>query len=150
MVSTPYLDEAERCTRWRCSIAADSWRSTRPTRLRASLPAALLEIVPRDVAEAQEALFGARGLTSQVFGDRLHVWLHSQADAADEADDATRTLIPASQVRVITPSLEDVYIARLARLDETEEEVFPMRDEAPCARCASVAAAVAQAKPPSR
>ena len=60
----------------------------------------------------------------EVFGERLHVWL----DTAASEDDAFRQLralataagLPPFDGRVITPTLEDVFIAKLADLDAAE------------------------------
>ena len=55
-----------------------------------------------------------RGFTAQVFGDRLHVWVAGdRAEAPAEFTRATAAFIGDAEVRPITPSLEDVYIARL-------------------------------------
>ncbi len=113
VMSTPYLDEAERCTRVALLDRGRLLALDTPDALRASLPGTLLEIIPRDVRSAHEAL-RRTGLDAQIFGDRLHVWsTSSQGDAAAELTRATAALIPESQVRVIRPSLEDAYIARL-------------------------------------
>ena len=61
---------------------------------------------------------GTDGITSaQVFGDRLHVWIdHGDARAAQQAVERAAQLagITATSIRSIVPSLEDVFIARLA------------------------------------
>jgi ABC-2 type transport system ATP-binding protein len=109
VMTTPYLDEAERCTRVALLDRGRLLALDTPTALRSSLPGTLLEVVTADVRAAQRVLRD-RGLRAQVFGDRLHVW----SDRPDqEAAAALTGLIGESQVRAITPSLEDVYIAHL-------------------------------------
>jgi ABC-2 type transport system ATP-binding protein len=112
LMSTPYLDEAERCTRVALLDRGRLLALDAPGALRASLPGTLLEVIPRDVRGAHDAL-REMGYDAQIFGDRLHVWSSSRADAAGDLARAAATLIPESHVRVITPSLEDAYIARL-------------------------------------
>jgi ABC-2 type transport system ATP-binding protein len=109
VMATPYLDEAERCTRVALLdhgrlLALDS-----PGALRSSLPGTLLEVMTDDVRAAHR-LLRERGLHAQVFGDRLHVW---SVDGGDDPAITVRSLVGHAQVRTITPSLEDVYIARL-------------------------------------
>jgi ABC-2 type transport system ATP-binding protein len=109
VMATPYLDEAERCTRVALLdhgrlLALDS-----PGALRSSLPGTLLEVMTDDVRAAHR-LLRERGLPAQVFGDRLHVW---SVDGGDDPAITVRSLVGHAQVRTITPSLEDVYIARL-------------------------------------
>jgi ABC-2 type transport system ATP-binding protein len=114
LMSTPYLDEAERCSRVALLDGGRLLALDAPGRLRASLPGTLLEVVVGDPRAAQAAL-APRGIESQVFGDRLHVWLHSGDEAAiDRLGHDVATTLQADSVRRITPSLEDVYIARLS------------------------------------
>ena len=109
VMSTPYLDEAERCTRVALLDQGRLLALDSPEALRSSLPGTLLEVITPDVRGAHRVLRD-RGIAAQLFGDRLHVW----SDGSD--DDPARALsalIGDSQVRTITPSLEDVYIAHL-------------------------------------
>jgi len=65
-----------------------------------------------DRVAGQPAVAGA-----QVFGDRLHVWMHdadSQSAGAQLAAVARAASLTPASVRAIVPSLEDVFIARLA------------------------------------
>ena len=118
LMSTPYLDEAERCTRVALVDGGQLLALDEPGRLRESLAGTLLEVMVADPRGAQTRLqTTAPGLNAQVFGDRLHVWM-SDADrpAADAALQtiAQRAGVATESIRPITPSLEDVYIARLS------------------------------------
>jgi ABC-2 type transport system ATP-binding protein len=117
LMSTPYLDEAERCHRIALLHEGQVLALDEPGRLRASLPGSWFEVVidrPRQAAARLDGLQGAP--RTYVFGDRLHVWvLVDEAAPARAALDralAEATLTPAS-VRRIAPSLEDVFIARI-------------------------------------
>jgi ABC-2 type transport system ATP-binding protein len=118
IMSTPYLDEAERCTRVALLDQGRLLALDAPDVLRRSLAGTLLEVAVNDPRSAQATL-KSRGLASQVFGDRLHVWM---TDAKPETVDAFTRLaaadVGATHVRPITPSLEDVYIERLAEIQE--------------------------------
>jgi ABC-2 type transport system ATP-binding protein len=117
LMSTPYLDEAERCHRIAMLHDGEVLALDAPGRLRASLPGSWFEVVidqPRRVAARLDALAG--GPKTYVFGDRLHVW-----DTRDDAEAARAALdrnladggLSPSAVRPIAPSLEDVFIARI-------------------------------------
>jgi ABC-2 type transport system ATP-binding protein len=119
VMSTPYLDEAERCSRVALLHEGRLLALDRPSALRTAAPGTLFEVVIADARTAVSAFAGQSGLlNAQVFGDRLHVWLE-EADA----DRAARTLaaiinqtrLAPMSVRRVTPSLEDVFIARLAQ-----------------------------------
>jgi ABC-2 type transport system ATP-binding protein len=113
LMSTPYLDEAERCTRIALLHEGGLLALDEPGHLRSSLPGTWLELVTPSAREAT----GKLPFRAQVFGDRLHLWL----DEADEAaamrqvrDRASSQGVAVTGLRPIAPSLEDVFIAKLA------------------------------------
>ena len=114
LMSTPYLDEAERCTRVALLDQGRLLALDEPGRLRASLPGTLIEVVVAQPREAQIELV-ERGIESQVFGDRLHLWLAPGTETRLETlEREISELLNPSSIRQIQPSLEDVYIARLS------------------------------------
>ena len=127
VMSTPYLDEAERCTRvalmdqgrggavWgpRPGGGGRGWAA--PGRLREESPLQVLEVVCSPVRRAGELLEGAEGVAGvHSFGDRLHVLLSTDV-AADHASHRLSALLTAGGVQVhaarpVTAGLEDVFI----------------------------------------
>jgi ABC-2 type transport system ATP-binding protein len=78
VVSTPYMDEAERCERVGLMHAGKLVVCDRPDRIRAMVKGDLVEIRPQDWRQAQSALESIPGvLEVQVFGDSLRVFLDS-------------------------------------------------------------------------
>jgi ABC-2 type transport system ATP-binding protein len=112
VMSTPYLDEAERCARVALLDNGRLLALDTPGALRGSLPGQLFEVVTPDPLATQRSL-AAHGFNGQLFGDRLHVW--TLPDSAHDAPalHAAAESASATHIRPITPSLEDVYIARL-------------------------------------
>jgi ABC-2 type transport system ATP-binding protein len=121
LMTTPYLDEAERCHRVALVHDGRTLALDTPGRLRTSLPGVWLEAFPGDARLVRERLRSAGHAHVEVFGERLHVWLPGAADEAAArqtfAAVVARAGVPAFEARVITPSLEDVFIARLAEVD---------------------------------
>jgi len=117
VMSTPYLDEAERCSRIVLLHEGRVLALDEPGALRSSLPGTLLEVLVASPAEALRALKGPGGVKhAQVFGDRLHVWSAQTTAPAAEAEFAaiaTRAAVYPNGIRSIVPSLEDVFIAKL-------------------------------------
>ena len=118
LMSTPYLDEAERCSRIALLHEGKVLALDQPATLRAGLTGTLFEVVVDSPREALDALAAQRDIASvQVFGDRLHVWI-DRGDRASAAAILSAAAIAAgvspSSTRPIVPSLEDVFIARLA------------------------------------
>ena len=115
LMSTPYLDEAERCTRIALLHEGRLLALDEPGRLRGSLPGTWLELVTPSVQEVT----GKLPFRAQVVGDRVHLWL-DKVDRADEAeamrqvrDAAAAHGVSVTGLRPIAPSLEDVFIAKL-------------------------------------
>jgi ABC-2 type transport system ATP-binding protein len=115
IMSTPYLDEAERCTRIALLHEGRLLALDEPGRLRASLPGTWLELLTSSPEATATLPFRA-----QVFGDRLHLWL----EEADEAsamrqvrEQAARQGVAITALRSIAPSLEDVFIAKLSEAE---------------------------------
>ena len=123
LMSTPYLDEAERCSRIALLHEGTVLALDRPGLLRAGLSGTLFEVVVASPREASDKLGHQRDIASaQVFGDRLHVWIdRTDPRAAEEVLNraATAAGVGASSIRPIVPSLEDVFIARLATVTES-------------------------------
>ena len=121
LMSTPYLDEAERCSRIVLLHEGKVLALDQPAHLRASLSGTLFEVIVPSPREALDNLAGRSDIASaQVFGDRLHVWIdRGDSDAAMRSVTAAihaAGLTPSS-LRPIVPSLEDVFIARLSAVD---------------------------------
>lgn len=122
VMSTPYLDEAERCSRIVLLHEGQVLALDEPGALRSSLPGTLLEVLVESPVATLRTL-KAQGLTrAQVFGDRLHVWSElgsADAAAAELTAAVSRAGIRPAGIRSITPSLEDVFIAKLESSAET-------------------------------
>ena len=119
LMSTPYLDEAERCHRIAMLHEGRVLALDEPGRLRQSLPGHWFEVVTAHPRRAAGSLADAptQGLRVFGFGDRLHAWLDDQDDgrARRRLDEAlARTAVGPVAIRPIVPSLEDVFIARLS------------------------------------
>jgi ABC-2 type transport system ATP-binding protein len=111
VLATPYLDEAERCSRIVMLHEGRRLALDAPSRLQAALSGSMLEVVVDSPRRALDILAPAVGLDRlQLFGDRLHV----RVDDAERADDLRRALDQAglgtAAIRPIVPSLEDVFI----------------------------------------
>ena len=119
VMSTPYLDEAERCARVALLHEGRLLALDRPDALRATLPGALFEVIVSEHRRVAEVLRQVPGVSDvQMFGERAHV-LMDRADpaAADRlASHLAQAHFTVTSVRPIATSLEDVFIARLHQL----------------------------------
>jgi ABC-2 type transport system ATP-binding protein len=119
VMATPYLDEAERCTRVALLHEGRLLALDRPDALRATLPGALFEVIVADHRRAPDVLKRVPGVTDvQMFGERAHVLMDRGDSQAPEllASSLAEAGLAVASVRPLAASLEDVFIARLHRL----------------------------------
>jgi len=117
VMATPYLDEAERCSRVALLHQGRLLALDTPKALRATLPGALYEVIVRDHRRAAVVLAGTPGIAGvQMFGERAHIRLdHANESAPEWLTARLRAAgLPVESVRPIPMSLEDVFIARLS------------------------------------
>jgi ABC-2 type transport system ATP-binding protein len=117
VVSTSYMDEAERFDRVALLNRGRLLALDTPETLRGTLGGELIAVRVGDVR-------GARGVvrtmpwvkSAVIFGERLHVTVDSVAERTAELrralDDAS---LPASSIERIEPSMEDVFVERIRR-----------------------------------
>jgi ABC-2 type transport system ATP-binding protein len=127
LMSTPYLDEAERCTRVALIHEGRLLAADAPARLRRLISGPMFEIVASSISPADAADIVGRlpGVVDvQNFGERLHVTFAAVGggDAAPSAGSIGAALrdtpLAGASIRAVAPSLEDVFIARLAQKEE--------------------------------
>ncbi len=118
VMATPYLDEAERCSRVALLSNGRLLVVDTPQALRESLPGTVVEVLARPQREALEALRTLPGVAdTQSFGERIHVrWTGNDAgSAAAQIDERLRERqVSVTSVREVPASLEDVFINRVA------------------------------------
>ncbi len=115
LVSTTYMDEAERCTTVGLMYRGEVIATAPPREIKAQMRAEVVELVARPKAAARRALQSAPEVLSQsVVGDRFHVIVPDAAAAIPALTSrlaAQRaTLVEA---RRVPPSLEDAFVAMI-------------------------------------
>ncbi len=119
LMATPYLDEAERCSRVALLHEGQLVALDTPANLRTSLPGVVIEVIAPDRDRAMRVLERLPGVADvQLFGERAHVRLEAGAELSDP-DRMTAALqradVKVEGVRRVPASLEDVFIARVAK-----------------------------------
>jgi ABC-2 type transport system ATP-binding protein len=116
VMATPYLDEAERCTRVALLHQGRLLAQDEPARLQAQTDGVMVEVVVGEPREAMRLLRDRLGDDRvQLFGDRLHVRLDQGQPVETTARVLTGAGVTVSGIREIAPTLEDVFIERLGR-----------------------------------
>lgn len=127
VMTTPYLDEAERCQRVGLMHRGRLLTSGDPRELRRSSTAEIVEVVARPAREAAGLLSRHPAVRRvETFGERLHASLRGGASggAAAAATELASALSGAGlellSCRPVRPSLEDLFITMIRTADETE------------------------------
>ncbi len=120
MVSTPYLDEAERFNRVALMHQGQIIACDTPRNLKAGLAGEVLEIRARPVRQAVTILKRASfSAAPQIFGDTIHITVDEAQKRLPEVKHLLEPeKIVIESVRPIPPTLEDAFVTRLTGRDE--------------------------------
>jgi ABC-2 type transport system ATP-binding protein len=115
VMTTPYLDEAERCTHVGLMSGGRIIRADAPELLRKEMRGEVVEIVCDRIREAARILRDHPGVREiQSFGDRLNAIVEKSGTAlASLASRLRKEGILVTSARTIPPSLENVFISLL-------------------------------------
>lgn len=132
VVATPYLDEAERCTRVALVYDGKIVRTGTPAELREHLGMRRLEVRASDLGRAEEIIRSIKGIDdAQRFGDRLDLMVKDPETSEREVRLSLRNAgIETTGVRVGEPTLENTFVAVLRDLGgNLETPPFPYRNK---------------------
>ena len=119
LMATPYLDEAERCSRVALLHEGQLVALDTPARLRADLPGVVMEVIAADRDRATSVLERLPGVDDvQLFGERTHVRVAAgtpMSDAQQLGVALSSAGITVESVRRVPASLEDVFIDKVAK-----------------------------------
>jgi ABC-2 type transport system ATP-binding protein len=117
LVSTPYMDEAERCSRVGLMYRGRIVVCDVPERIKALVGGELLELRPQNLRDAQKIVGALEGVVEvQTYGDLLHVFV----DNASERRDSLLAALAAANIEVIDlrqiqPRMEEAFISLVRR-----------------------------------
>ena len=119
VMSTPYLDEAERCSRVALMNQGKLMRVDTPIAMKDAMRGEVLEIVCDRVRDGSRLLKERwPDAEVQAFGDRLNVVVeNARRDSSDLRDTLQKAGISIASLRVISPSLENVFISMLTHTE---------------------------------
>jgi ABC-2 type transport system ATP-binding protein len=124
VMSTPYLDEAERASRVGLMSAGRLMAAESPARIKAAMKGSVLEIICAEIRRASALLKKVKELREvQLFGDRLNA-VAVDAEAGQQAARGAlgEAGISIDSLRVIPPSLENAFISLIRSESEESHE----------------------------
>ena len=114
VLTTPYLDEAERCSRVGMIDQGRLLTADTPKNIKKLMKGVVIEIVAPEIRKARDAVRRVPGTDVQMFGDRLDVVVPDlEPDSARIRSQLDQAGITVTSWRVIPPSLENVFISLL-------------------------------------
>ena len=112
VVSTPYMDEAERCHRVGLMSGGRFLETDTPKKILASFPERIFEVLVPEISPARTALESEEGvLRSYPSGEVLKVACGPGIGAEDIGTMLRQAGISASSIEQVVPSFEDVFLS---------------------------------------
>ena len=130
LMTTPYLDEAERCARVALMNEGKILMADTPQNLKAVMKGNIVELVSSDIRKSFSLLRNDASVQEvQAFGDRLNLMVRdAQRDMPAVIDRLKEQHIGVQDWRTIPPSLENVFISLMTEhrsMKESEAEQLP-------------------------
>jgi len=114
IVSTSYLDEAERCTRIGLMHKGSIIMKDSPSEIKKSLGMPMMEIWPDDARNAIAVIKKVEGVKSvSMYGNKLHVALAKRELVETIIAELRQAGIEIKGQREILPSIEDIFISKV-------------------------------------
>jgi ABC-2 type transport system ATP-binding protein len=118
LVSTHYMDEAERCHSLAILDQGRLVADGAPADLQRDCPLQVVEVSASDVFAARAALQGLPGMVSVAqLGTRLHALFEPDSNAAARVSAAMQARQLEATVQVVSAGLEDVFVAATLKLE---------------------------------
>jgi len=119
-VCTPYMDEAERCTRVGLMYEGKLIVDHSPAHIKAMIPGHVMEFTPSVFALASKLCTGLEGvLEVQTYGEKLHVFVDDVAKRKAQIESALNSQgIQYDNLREIEVRMEEAFISLIRRQKE--------------------------------
>ena len=125
IVSTPYMDEADRCSMVGLMYAGRLAICAPPAQIRAHMRGELIQIIPDDWRAARPLLAAQPGvLEVQTYGEMLHVLVDSATQRLPQLTEALSAAgIGVSAARTAPARMEEAFISLIREMEEASEQV---------------------------
>ncbi len=125
LVSTPYMDEADRCSRVGLMFAGEMVICDAPKTIRGRIQADLIELYPQDWQSAYKLIESLPGvLELQTYGESLHILVDSGEKRLPQIEKAlNKRKIVYHRARLAPTRMEEAFISLIRQMDEGSDSV---------------------------
>jgi ABC-2 type transport system ATP-binding protein len=124
LMTTPYLDEAERCSRVGLMSEGTVLLADTPKNVKKQMKGSVIEIIPNDLHRATEALREHSAIIEvQAFGDRINVVIDKNVEPQVLKQWLESRGVQVKSARTIQPSLENVFISLLREQAPGDQQI---------------------------
>jgi len=120
ILSTPYMDEAERCSRIAMMHQGEILLQGSPAEIKSRMEYQIAEVTAPDIRNLLPAVkTWKNAIETQMFGDRINILtddFSALETALKEYSDGQE--FPITQVRQVSPSIENVFISLMKTADK--------------------------------
>jgi ABC-2 type transport system ATP-binding protein len=119
LVSTPYMDEADRCSRVGLLYAGKLVECDTPQNIRDRLEGDVIEVQPENWLKAREVLNGLKGMREvQTYGESLHLLVDSGKQRLPEVEKSLKKAgVRYRGIRIAPARMEEVFISLIRRME---------------------------------
>lgn len=118
VLTTPYLDEAERCTRVAFMNEGEILDVGAPSELKAKMEGEVIELVSTDIKKSESILKENFDFDIQLFGDRINIVINNFKNDFPKIENVLlNNSINIIEKRIITPTLENLFINMMKRIN---------------------------------
>ncbi len=121
MVSTPYMDEADRCSRVGLIYQGKIVECDSPEIIRQKIGGEVIKVISSDWQKAREVILPLKGILEvQSYGEALHVLVDSANKRLNIINKALqKNKLELHEIRVIKPRMEEAFISLIRKIDKT-------------------------------
>lgn len=119
VVSTPYMDEADRCSRVGLMYAGRLVECDSPKRIREKLEGEIIEIQPEDWQRALKTVASLSGVReAQTYGEAIHLLVDSGKRRLPEIERAMKkSRLKYRSIRIAPARMEEAFISLIRKLE---------------------------------
>ena len=120
LISTPYMDEVDRCTKVGLMYAGRLIECASPAEIRGKINSDVIEIIPSDWIKAQDLFSDVDGVHEiQTYGESLHILVDSSKKRLPQIQSVFRKAgIPILSARPVPCRMEEAFISLIRKTEE--------------------------------